>query len=293
MLDLILVFVVLIWLIFASICDMKTTEVPNWISFSLIAFGSFIVLVNMVEKNSFNPLIIPGISFLAALAISLLLYYTKQWGGGDAKLLMGLGIVFAVYPKSLLTYFNPNLDLPLFAIFLINTILAGVVYSIVYSFFLIQKNLKDFKPEFHKGAKRFTLLRIISLTLAVIFVLLWIVLDQLYLLFVALLSCMVVIFIYLTALTKSIEKVCMVVNIPPNKLQEGDWILKDVKKDNKIIYSHKEFGVSKEQIKELKHHNIKEVTIKKGIPFVPSFLLGAILTYTLGNIVTVLLKFFI
>ena len=119
MLDLILVIVTLIWLIFASLSDIKTSEVPNWLSFSLIAIGIFIILARLTQSTTLTSLFWPAISFLIALSIALLLYYTKQWGGGDAKLLMGLGLVFAVYPDFLLKFFSPNLDLPLFIIFLI------------------------------------------------------------------------------------------------------------------------------------------------------------------------------
>ena len=84
----------------------------------------------------------------------------------------------------------------------------------------------------------------------------------------------------------------MIERIKPSKLQEGDWILEDIKTD-KLIYSKKSLGVSKEQIELIKKHNIKDVLIKKGIPFVPSFLLGAILTYIFGNVLTTILKLFI
>ena len=71
---------------------------------------------------------------------------------------------------------------------------------------------------------------------------------------------------------------------PIPKLTEGDWIAEDVKVNGKIICSPKDLGISKEQIKKLKHHNIKKVLVKEGIPFVPSFLIAFVVT----SLITVL-----
>ena len=42
MLDLILLGIIIVWLIFATIIDIKIKEVPNWLSFSLIAISIMI-----------------------------------------------------------------------------------------------------------------------------------------------------------------------------------------------------------------------------------------------------------
>jgi len=293
MLDIILVIVTLTWLIFASLSDVKTTEVPNWLSFSLIAVGSFIVVSQAIVSGSFAPIVWALASFSIAVLIALTLYYTKQWGGGDAKLLMALGIVFSSYPKILLSFFSPNLDLPLFIIFLINSLIAGVVYSLIFSVILIIKNFKSFKPTFMGLAKTSFRLRLIALLLAVLSLVVWFLSANQILLFLALLFILAFFFFYAIVFAKAVEKSCMIARIHSSKLQEGDWILEDIKADNKIIYSKKSLGVSKEQIEMIKNHNIKEILIKKGIPFVPSFLLGAIITYLFGDIITTLLKFFI
>ena len=292
MLDLILVIVTLIWLIFASLSDIKTSEVPNWLSFSLIAIGIFIILARLTQSTTLTSLFWPAISFLIALSIALLLYYTKQWGGGDAKLLMGLGLVFAVYPDFLLKFFSPNLDLPLFIIFLINTLIAGVIYSLLFSFGLLIKHFKSFKPAFKQLSKKTFKPRLIALLIALILVVIWFISPNQIILLTALFSILTFFFFYTLAFAKAIEKSCMIERIKPSKLQEGDWILEDIKTD-KLIYSKKSLGVSKEQIELIKKHNIKDVLIKKGIPFVPSFLLGAILTYIFGNVLTTILKLFI
>tara|TARA_Y100000310_G_C20513302_1_gene729930 strand:+ start:83 stop:964 length:882 start_codon:yes stop_codon:yes gene_type:complete len=293
MIYLILAIITIIWLIFASLTDLKTTEIPDWLSFSLIAIASFVIIADSIKTSSFTPLIWAIGSFLAAVVISLGLYFSKQWGGGDAKLLMALGIVFSQYPKELLTYFNPNLDFPFFLIFLINTLLAGVIYSLVFGLILTIKNFKDFKPVFQKQLKKTLKLRFVLVVSSILTLVIGLFTD----IDIAVLTIMalfiIFIFTYLLAYTKSIEKSCMITNIAPNKLQEGDWILEDIKLNKKIIYSKKSLGVSREQINNLIKNNIKQVKIKKGIPFVPSFLFGAILSFTLGNVLTLVLIYFI
>ena len=64
--------------------------------------------------------------------------------------------------------------------------------------------------------------------------------------------------------------------IPVNKLVEGDWVLEEVKVGKKVLVAAK-YGITKEQIAELKKAKVKRVLVKEGIPFVPSFLLAYIL----------------
>ena len=80
----------------------------------------------------------------------------------------------------------------------------------------------------------------------------------------------------------------MVKKVTPSELTEGDWIIEDIIINKKFIAGKKDLGVSKEQIKELtsffKEGKIKHVTIKTGIPFIPSFLISLLITYFAGNI---------
>ena len=70
--------------------------------------------------------------------------------------------------------------------------------------------------------------------------------------------------------------------LKPKELSEGDWIEKDIKIGSKKVYTKKELGVSKKQIRLLKKYyekgKIKSVLVKEGIPFVPSFLIAFIIS---------------
>ena len=67
------------------------------------------------------------------------MFKTRQWGGGDAKLIMGLGIVFATGP-----FFVKESYLPFLFMFVVNTLLLGALYGVVYSVVLAHKNRKKF-----------------------------------------------------------------------------------------------------------------------------------------------------
>ena len=53
---------------------------------------------------------------------------------------------------------------------------------------------------------------------------------------------------------------------------EGDWLAEDVIVHGKTIVKKK--TLHKEDIQKLRDKNISSVTIKEGIPFVPSFLIA-------------------
>ena len=80
---------------------------------------------------------------------------------------------------------------------------------------------------------------------------------------------------------KAVETSCMIKKVPASKLTEGDWIVKNVYVKGKYITGPKELGITEEQIKRLPKK--LKVTIKEGIPFVPSFLASYVLLLIFGN----------
>ena len=104
MLEIILLTVVGMWLIAATISDIKTKEIPNWLNFSLVIIAFSIFSIKSISQESINPLLKSITYFLIFLIIGNIMYYTKQWGGGDSKLLIALGAAIPVYPGFLLNF---------------------------------------------------------------------------------------------------------------------------------------------------------------------------------------------
>ncbi|MBU0999709.1 hypothetical protein KKG24_05445, partial [Patescibacteria group bacterium] len=64
-----------------------------------------------------------------------------------------------------------------------------------------------------------------------------------------------------------------------------DQIQQNLFYKGKKIYSKKSLGVTKKQIALIKKAKIKSVIIKEGIPFVPSFLIGVLISLIFGSLI--------
>lgn len=281
MLDILLITVTVIWLIFASISDLKTREVPDWISFSLTIIAISFLIIQTINEKNLKLLIQPLIFGMIFTAIAFTMYYTKQWGGGDTKLLIPLGIILSTYPNKLLNYFSPELNIQFPLIVLINIFVIGTIYSLFYSFFLAIKNKEKFLKEYKKN--EFKKEKIIAIILAVILALTAIYFSYPKNILSLLLSVIILISPYLLAFVKSVEKGCMYEKISVNKLTEGDWVAENIYNNKKLIINQNNLGVTKEQISIIKKIK-KEILVKNGLPFIPSFLMAVIISLIFGNI---------
>jgi|SRR3989338_7966531 len=279
MLDILLIIITVIWLTFASISDLKTREVPDWISFSLIIIAVAFLLIQVISERSLKLLINPLIFGITFTIIAYTMYYTKQWGGGDTKLLIPLGIIFSTYPE--LNYFNPILNFPFPMILLINIFVIGTLYSLFYSFYLAIKHKERFIKEFKKN--EFKKAKIIAVILALSLVIITIYLPYPRNILSLLLSLIILITPYLIAFVKSVEKGCMFEKISVNKITEGDWVAENIYNNKKLILSKHNLGVTKKQIEVIKKLK-KDVLVKNGLPFIPSFLIAVIVSLIFGSL---------
>ena len=278
--DIVLVVLGFLWIIAASLFDIKTREIPYWISFSLICLGLRIRTIHSLFYWDYHYIFYGIIGLAAFFIFGNLMYFTKQWGGGDAKLLMGLGAVFGSYLD--VGLFNPNINLPFIIILLFNILVAGAVYGIIYALVLGIINRKNLIPILRKQSKLFL---IGGLLVALIMFFIGVIMDEiLFLGFMALIFALLIIILFFV---RAVDKISMIKKVNVDKLVEGDWLAKNIVKDNKIICSAEGLGVTKNDIERLKKNHIKEVLIKEGIPFAPSFLFGMIISFTFGNLIVI------
>lgn len=273
-------------LIAGTITDLKSREVPDWLNYGLMFAGVGLRLLFFALETDYSYLINGAAGFLVFWVIALIMFYTGQWGGGDSKMIMGLGVLFGV-----------TLDIEnLMISFFINAIVVGAAYGLIWSVFLAIKKGKVFKKEFNdlSRAKIMVIWKRITLILAAATLIAAFILSQNIVLKILLITTSVVLVttIYLFIFIKTIEKVCMIKDLPINKITEGDWIVEEVKLGKKVLVKPDNEGISREDIALLKKHikDIKTVKVKEGIPFVPSFLITMILTLYLGNFLLLLLS---
>jgi len=289
-LDLLIIIICLVALIIASFTDLRTREVPDWLNFSLIASGLGINLIASLLKNDWYYIINSIAGFVFCLIIGVIMFYTGQWGGGDSKAIMGLGALIGLNVRNIRNFFLIFSDNFLIS-FLVNILFVGAIYGLIWIFALAVKHrLKIIKKinEIRKE-KAFKLFFALFILLIVILGSLVVFIPypemKMPLLFLLLFTLILSIF-WLFA--KAVEETAMIKLVPVEKLTEGDWIVEDIIVNKKRITGPKDLGITKEQIETLlklkKKGKIKNVKIKEGIPFVPSFLIAFIFTVVLGNI---------
>jgi Flp pilus assembly protein protease CpaA len=277
--------IVLSALLVASYCDIRTREVPDWLNYSLICAGVATGLLASLVYGTWTYAAFSLLGLGVFVALAYVMFYAGQWGGGDSKLLMGIGAAAGL--EFSLSY--PWLSAQNFLFgFWINTLLAGVGYAIAWSIALGLRHRKVVSERFAEEVSRRAMLRNIVLGASMLF--------AVFALFARIPEMRMAIFMlalisffsfYALMLIKAVEKSCMYKLMPPDKLTEGDWIAHDILIGGKYVCGPKDLGISKKQIALLRRFHtqkkISRILVKEGIPFVPSFLIGFILTLIWGN----------
>jgi Flp pilus assembly protein protease CpaA len=265
--------IILAALFAASITDFRSREVPDTLSYGLIILGCLHALIISVLAWSFWPAVFSGLGFALMAGVSLALYYTGQWGGGDAKLLMGIGTWLGASYTGLS-------ELPSLAVFLINAVLAGGLYGLLWAFYLMLKHRKGFLEELKRQYAGHRPASLIILTLGFMFMgfVLLFIREPAYRLLSLGFAFVMLLGYFLWMAVHAVEQVCFYKRIPVAELTEGDWIVEPVVSEGRVLVKVSDFGVTKPQIEALKNSGIKDVLVKEGIPFVPSLLAAFILT---------------
>ncbi len=251
----------LVWLAVASIQDIKTREVDNWLTFSLIIFAlAYRAIYSYINNNPWF-FISGAIGFAAFFLLANLFYYSGIFAGGDAKLLMGVGATLPFFPS----FYSASFSLISFLLILFS---VGAVYTLIYTFFLVYRDFSRFRKSFSLEIKKVWKFLIILLA---VFLIANIVLkiDEI----IIVLSLLVIaISPLLYAYTKAVENSCLIRKVKARELREGDWLYASFRVGGRII-EKSVHGLSKEDIRFLKKKRAG-AEIKEGVPFVPVFLIS-------------------
>ena len=292
--DIILLCVGFIALIIGSCTDIKTREVPDWLNFALIASALGLRLIYSVVSFDFSYFLYGLLGFGIFFVIAYLMFYSGQWGGGDSKMLMGVGALVGTYPEFLLKFFSPNLSFGLPVAFFLNLLFVGSFYGLVWSIVLAVKHRKAFVKKWKEmlSIKIMVVIRKILLAVMIFAIIsLFLIKNMIIQFFIFGFVCVSVLTFYVWIFVKCIETSCMYKHYPVEKLTEGDWIAEDIVINGKKIIGAKNLGIEKHQIEKILKSNIKTVLVKEGIPFVPSFLIAFVLTLIFGNLLFLFVGF--
>ena len=255
----------LLWIIFATVQDLKKREIANWLNFSLIIFVlGFRFFYSLFSQGNFEffyqGLIGLGIFFI----IGNLFYYGRLFAGGDAKMMIALG---AVLPFSE----NFSVNMNIFILFLFLFFIVAAIYSLIVSLVLSFRNFGKFRKEFYKRWKLYAKPSLLVMILGIIIMILN------FEIFGIILGSMVFISPLLMIYAKAVVESCMVKKIKTTRLTEGDWLYRNLKIGKRLI-KPSWGGLNKKDI-GLIRRNKKFVLIKQGIPFTPVFLFSFLIFF--------------
>lgn len=123
-------------LAYASICDLKTREVSNWVWVLAYPTG-FALTIAAVATDALNvePVILSvGIS----LVLGFVLLYFGFYGGADAKALIFVALTFPAYPTAFKPFLGGTALPPVLTMFC-----NSVLLSLIYPLTIFTLNAKD------------------------------------------------------------------------------------------------------------------------------------------------------
>ncbi|MDP3918723.1 MAG: A24 family peptidase [Nanoarchaeota archaeon] len=269
--ELILITITLLVLAAAALFDLKSREIPDTLSYGFIATVLGIRLIYSFYYDF--SYILYGLAGLGIFYLfGLIMYYSKQWGGGDSKIFIGIGIAFADF------YLG---EFPLLLILLLIVFFVGTIYAFIWSIALFIKHykimVKSLKDKLRKSRKlRLTLIPILIILLFFVHIILG---NPDLALVTDLLVIATFLLLYLIPFIRIVEKHGFTKDMPLSKVTEGDWLAEDVRHNGKILVSQRNICLEKEHLALFKKNKIRKVKIKYGIPFVPAIFIGTIITF--------------
>ncbi len=130
MFEILYIIIALVGLTACGLWDLKTSNIPDQICIPLIFIGIILHAAESLVLGSWNPitmcLIVGGLYGVFAFTM----YYSGQWGDGDAAMLIALGVLV---PTATVPTFFP-FALTLF----INMVFVSAIYSVIYVLFLVK-----------------------------------------------------------------------------------------------------------------------------------------------------------
>jgi len=267
----------------ASYFDMKTGEIPDKFTIGLVVVALAMRAVFSLFLSDFTYLFDGLLAGAMFFAFGAFLFYTGGWGGGDAKLIAGIGASLGgvIGPSIVDSSFS---FFPQFLGFFIAISIVAIPYSLLYALFLSFKSPKVFSLTKERICKNWLILVLAAAGSLTLLILLkpW---TPIF----AFMSVSPIIFYLLIIFTRSVEEVAMQKEVAVKDLREGDMVVEDVIINGKKLASKRDMdGLSKEALKKIQSAKggPKKVTIKWGIKFAPAFPLALLVCPVWTSIVS-------
>lgn len=272
-------------LLIASYFDIRTGEIPDKIGFGLISIPLLTSMAYSFFRNDYSFFIASISLGIAYFIVGYIPFRLGQWGGGDLKLLSGIGCTLGFL--IIAGYFKETV-IPSCLFYFVNMGMVAFPYALLYAFIL------SFKPGgvFHEFRNYFRKTNYIVLVIfSFIPSILALLLKPKILIAIYLLPPL---FIFASFYLRAFEKIALRQTIHAVELHEGDVVAEDLISEGKIIASKRCIeGLTQNQIERIQKLSSEEripdrITIKKGIKFVPILFIAFLFTVLAGNMMDII-----
>ncbi len=272
--------VALLFLILGSYFDLMTAEIPDVITVGLTFIILIISLVYSALVWDFSFFISSASIGILYFILGYILFYLGEWGGGDVKLISGVGCSIGFLGA--INYLKESI-LPYYIDYLINMAIVSAPYLIIYALILGLMKPSVFN-RFYKTMRNIVSIFVIIISFIPSISALFLNLKSIALIYL-LIPALVILSIYL----KAVEKEALQKRINVSELQVGDVLAEDLIVNGEKIFSSRNIsGLERKDIERIKMLSKEgkiptEITIKWGVKFSPIFLFAFLLSISVGN----------
>ncbi|OYT41739.1 MAG: hypothetical protein B6U86_01790 [Candidatus Altiarchaeales archaeon ex4484_43] len=280
------------FLLLASCFDLKTGEIPEKLTRGLIVIvitTAMICSIYRVNPSFLLASVVVGTGFFI---LGYVMFYLGEWGGGDVKLLAGIGCSLGfLNSMNYFTEISSPLYLegifPYYIDYFINLAIVSSPYIIIYSFLLGLMKPQVFE-EFTGYFKKKNSIMLILLSFAPFLLALNLGMNRLALIYLSV-PFLVLISLYL----KAVEEIALQKTVDVDELKEGDILANDLIVDGRKVASKRNMeGLDRNQIAEIKRlaseGKISNVKVRWGIRFAPILFLAFLLTLIFGDVLEII-----
>ena len=291
---LIVILIASLILLLASIVDLKTGEIPEKFSLGLIVFACAVALTHTAFDWNTSHIMQAVFWGVVGLAVGYLLFYLGQWGGGDVKVLAGVGCLLGYIDST--GYMWPNgyfIDyrLPPLATYFIDMAFVSTPYVVAYTLVLGLLRPKAFREYFKRIGEAKALLTLLASLLPTVI--------ALYLGFtkLAYVYLLVPFFLLATYYMRTVEEVLLTKRIKVLDLRDWDILAEDLVVNGKRIACRRNIeGVTPKQVKQIKRlaeagRIPPTIRVRWGVKFAPILFISLLLTIYVGNVLEIIFQY--
>lgn len=271
----------------AAVMDLRTTEVPDYVSYAIAAVGLAAHAGMSVQAGDMMPLAWSIGTGVSLFALGWLLYVVGAWGGADAFVMGAIGFALPTLP----TGFAPMHVAPWpFALtLLLNILVVGSVYVLVFAIVMgfvrgaPQLLVVDVRQHWKRlgaivagaavlgAAGAYYISTSGGLALQRSLALLGV--------YVGAMIGLIVLYRYL----KIVEDEVMVFEKDPEAVEVGDVLAEDVVTEEGELRADRIVGLDEDQLQVVRASD-GPVLVKTGVRFIPTFPIAAVLSLTVGDL---------